>query len=137
MDSPSSLALIGIVGTVVAGLFKLLNDTIKANTKAVEKMAAETGKVAAEAVLSRKVQERGFEEAKQRNGHLGEQNVQITELIVAQTPVLEAIKESSQTNAETNARVEKVLRDSAKTLTQTESDKSEAAETVKDTLAHK
>ncbi|MDQ0923352.1 Mg2+ and Co2+ transporter CorA [Pseudarthrobacter sp. W1I19] len=130
MDSPSSLALIGIVGTVVAGLFKLVTDTIKANTIAVKEMADSSRKIA-------EATEKGNREAKERNGHLGEQNVQITQLIVGQTDVLSDIKESSQTTADTTARVEKVLRDSAKTLTQTETDKSEAAETVKDTLAQK
>lgn len=130
MDSPSSLALIGIVGTVVAGLFKLVTDTIKANTKAIEKMADSSQKIA-------DATEKGNREAKERNGHLGEQNVQITELIVGQTTVLNDIQASSKATADTTARVEKVLVQSAHTLTQTESDKSEAAESVKETLAHK
>lgn len=130
MDSPSSLALIAIVGTVVAGLFKLLTDTIKANTIAVKDMAESNNKIA-------EATEKGNREAKERNGHLGEQNVQITQLIVSQTDVLSDIKTSSQTTADTTARVEQVLLDSAQILTQTESDKSEATETVKDTLAHK
>jgi hypothetical protein len=60
-SSPVILALIAIVGTIVAGLFKLLND----NTKALIALVEET--------------RTGNREAKERNGHLGEQNIQLGE----------------------------------------------------------
>lgn len=69
-----ALAAIGLTGTILAAvvtpLFKLLN----ANTAALNNIA-ETNK---ELV---KETRKGNKEAAQRNGHLGEQNIQITELI--------------------------------------------------------
>lgn len=61
--SEISLALIAIVGSVITALFKLLND----NTKVQRELVEET--------------RRGNREAAERNGHLGEQNIQITHLI--------------------------------------------------------
>lgn len=61
--SEITLALIAIVGSVITALFKLLND----NTKVQRELVEETRK--------------GNREAAERNGHLGEQNIQITELI--------------------------------------------------------
>lgn len=69
-----ALAAIGLTGTILAAvvtpLFKLLN----ANTAALNNIA-ETNK---ELV---KETRKGNREAALRNGHLGEQNIQITELI--------------------------------------------------------
>lgn len=70
-ESTIILSLIGIVGTVVTALFKLLNANTRAqteSTKAMQALVAETRK--------------GNREAAQRNGHLGEQNIKITELII-------------------------------------------------------
>lgn len=64
MTEATILALVAIVGTVITALFKLLNDNTKALTALVEE--------------SRK----GNVEAAKRNGHLGDQNIKITELIV-------------------------------------------------------
>ena len=58
----SNLALIGILATVVTGLFKLLRD----NTKALERVAVAT--------------EQGAQEAKERNGHLGTQTLQVAKI---------------------------------------------------------
>lgn len=72
MTEATVLALVAIVGSVVAGLFKLLTDNTKAqseNTKAMKALVAETRK--------------GNVEAAQRNGHLGEQNENITSMIIA------------------------------------------------------
>lgn len=77
---PVNLALVAIVGTVITGLFKLLND----NTKALYKLVHSSEKVA-------EATQRAAREAKQRNGHLGdqtikigEQNVQIVKLLQTQ-----------------------------------------------------
>ena len=68
-SDPTTLALIAIVGTVITALFKLLND----NTKALTKVAHSSDLVAKATTKSAK-------EAKDRNGHLGEQNVQIAQI---------------------------------------------------------
>jgi len=107
MDSTAvPLAAIGLVATVLAvvvtPMFALLRNATKAqeaNTKALEKMAASTDKVAAATV-------KGNAEAKQRNGHLGEQNVQIATMLTAQTSKLANIEDS-------NNRVAEILTDSA------------------------
>lgn len=76
-----SIAAIGLVGTILAlvvtPLFKLLNANTKAqekNTEAFQSLVAETKK--------------GNDEAAQRNGHLGEQNIQITDMIAKHTEVM-------------------------------------------------
>ena len=64
------LALVAIIAAVIPALFKLLSDNTKASieqTKALQAIADAT--------------KNGNREAKIRNGHLGEQNVQITEMI--------------------------------------------------------
>lgn len=61
-NSEITLALIAIVGTVITALFKLLND----NTKALQALVAET--------------KDGNDKAEARNGHLGNQNVEIANI---------------------------------------------------------
>jgi hypothetical protein len=112
-------AFVTIVGTVITTLFKLLSE----NTKVTSALVEET--------------KTGNAEAKQRNGHLGEQNIQITELITSQSPILAAIRDSNDRNAKTNAEALKLLKSSADTLVKTETDKTEATAGVKDTLARK
>lgn len=102
MDNAITLALVSILGAVITALFKMLTDTIKANTQAISRMAESSEKVA-------RVGEIGNFEAKERNGHLGEQNVQITELIVSQTETLRQIKDSCETTAETLVSVRDTL----------------------------
>jgi len=69
-----ALAAIGLTGTILAvvvtPLFKLLN----ANTAALNNIAKTNKELVKET-------RKGNREAAQRNGHLGEQNIQITELI--------------------------------------------------------
>lgn len=101
-NDPIILALIGIVATVITGLFKLLND----NTKALTKVAKSSEKVAMETA-------KGSREAKQRNGHLGDQNLKLAELVSAQGKDIAAIKQSSQGNYMANAQVAKILSNSA------------------------
>lgn len=75
-NSPVILALVGIVGAVITALFKLLAD----NTKALNALVDET--------------KTGNVEAKQRNGHLGEQNVQIATLVTHQGTDIAAIRQA-------------------------------------------
>lgn len=81
MTEATVLALVAIVGSVITALFKLLNDNTKAQNAtagAMKSLVEETRK--------------GNEEAAERNGHLGEQNIQITELIATHTTkTIEAI----------------------------------------------
>ena len=86
-DTAVSLALVGILATVVTALFKLLNDNTKAgqaNTEALKTIAVETKK--------------GNQEAKIRNGHLGQQNVQITEMIAALAVKMQNVEEQHVTH---------------------------------------
>lgn len=79
-ETPIALALIALIGTLAAGFFKLLGDTNKALTKLAdsgENQAKQMGKVA-------QATKQGADEAKQRNGHLGEQNLQIIKLVKSQ-----------------------------------------------------
>ena len=87
-NSPVMYALVGIIGTVVVSLFKLLGD----NTRALQRMAEATDKVAKTTEKVAQATEKGNEEAKQRNGHLGEQNVQIAQLITKQSTDIAAIR---------------------------------------------
>lgn len=94
-DGGVTLALIAIVGTVITALFKLLND----NTKALTKVAHSSQLVAQATNKSAK-------EAKDRNGHLGEQNLQIAKLVNDQNKDVASIKDS-------NALIAKTLSNSA------------------------
>lgn len=112
-NSTVPLAAIGLVATILAvvvtPLFTLLKNATKAqeaNTHALEKMALSTDKVAAATVI-------GNDEAKQRNGHLGEQNVQITELIMGQNKDISSIKTATEITASTNMKVAQILSKSA------------------------
>lgn len=70
-----TLALIAIIGSVITALFKLLSD----NTKALKALVDETAK--------------GNREAKERNGHLGEQSIQIAQLVKSsKKDVLDAVQ---------------------------------------------
>lgn len=89
-NSEVTLALIAIVGTVITALFKLLND----NTKALTKVAVSSEKVAVATAKSAK-------EAKQRNGHLGEQTLQLANLVTKQNSDLGDIKETNNQIATT------------------------------------
>lgn len=84
-DSTVPLAAIALVGTilglVVTPLFKLLN----ANTRATTALVNETRK--------------GNEEAKQRNGHLGDQSLKLAKLITAQNKDVVSIREATNRTA--------------------------------------
>lgn len=83
-ETPIALALIALIGTLAGGFFKLFQDQNKTHSKIADglKTLTESGNKQAEA--TREVAEaakKGNQEAAERNGHLGEQNVQITKLI--------------------------------------------------------
>ncbi len=98
----TTLALIGVVGAVITGMFKLLAD----NTRALNKVAKSSEKVAAATTKSAK-------EAKQRNGHLGEQNIKIVELITGQNAALSSLQETGWQNAKANKKTVEILSKSA------------------------
>ncbi len=87
-DSTVTLALVAIVSAVITALFKLLND----NTKALGKLVDETAK--------------GNNEAKERNGHLGDQSIHLAQLVKSQNKDVASIKDS-------NAKVASILSKSA------------------------
>jgi hypothetical protein len=122
----SVLALIAIVGTVITALFKLLND----NTKALGQLVDSNAKIA-------QATERGAREAKERNGHLGEQSIQIATLVRDQNKDVSEIKGIQHEIAATNTDIKHILQASAVTLTHTESNKTEAAGKVRDALIDK
>lgn len=68
-------------------------DERKALTEAIAKMAESNQLIAAATT-------KGNEEAKQRNGHLGEQNIQITKLITDQNKDVHQMRESTRLTAE-------------------------------------
>jgi len=88
MNDAVTLALIAIIAAVIPALFKLLND----NTKAVNKMAESNGLIANATI-------KGNNEAKQRNGHLGEQNIQLANMLAAQTIQLSSISNTLTSSA--------------------------------------
>lgn len=95
MSDQVTLALIGMIGAIIAGFFKMIdsqNKNQKELTKAVNILSVNSDKQTKASLAIAKETKQGNIEAKERNGHLGEQNVQITELIAAHTEkTIEAI----------------------------------------------
>lgn len=91
--STITLAALGLISAILAlvvtPLFKLLN----ANTRALDKVANASREVAT-------ATKKGAEEAKQRNGHLGDQNLKLAELVTAQNKDVVSIKDSTAKTAE-------------------------------------
>lgn len=86
MSDQTIALLLGTFGTIIAGFFKLINDQNKVHGKIVEGLTKleTSGNAQAEAMqLVAAETKQGNKESAKRNGHLGEQNVQITELITA------------------------------------------------------
>ncbi len=73
-DVTVPLAALGLVSAILALVVTPLFSLLKANTKALEKVAKSSEKVATATQKSAK-------EAKQRNGHLGEQSKMIADLV--------------------------------------------------------
>lgn len=108
VTSPDTPLVIGAFVTLIGGFFALakvmLNQASRdreADRKerthlaaAITLMAKNSGKVAAATT-------KGAEEAKQRNGHLGEQNIHIAELVANQSDDIASIKASNDKIAET------------------------------------
>lgn len=123
MDGIAITAVLAGTGAIIALFIKYISsrDTMQekrdeifakalaVNTKAMEAVAKSSQEVALETA-------KGNREAKERNGHLGEQNIQITQLITGQNKDLAAIRASSQDSADTNVRTVKVLEMNAATL---------------------
>lgn len=84
MSDQTVIALLGIFGSITAGFFKLINDQNKVHGKIADGLEAlkDSGVAQAEAMKEvAKETKQGNKESAKRNGHLGEQNVQITKLI--------------------------------------------------------
>lgn len=78
VSDPVLLGTIGVVTALMAGFFKVISSQTKANeklSKTMDKMADSSCKVAQEL-------RKGNKEAKERNGHLGEQTEKIAELVI-------------------------------------------------------
>lgn len=84
-----ALAAIGLTGTIMAFVVKPLFVLLKDNTKASNANAAATTELVKET-------RKGNKEAAKRNGHLGEQNVQIAELVKHQNTDVKEIKKSNE-----------------------------------------
>lgn len=82
MDNSVSLAAIGLVSLILAAVVKPLFTLLKENTKAQNENVNALKSLVTET-------RKGNKEAAERNGHLGEQNIQITELITKHTAVME------------------------------------------------
>lgn len=92
-----ALAAIGLVTVILTFVVKPLFGLLKANTAATTaqaKAAASQAEAMRELV---KETRKGNQEAKERNGHLGEQNIQITELIAKMNT---SVTEAAQKNYE-------------------------------------
>ncbi len=89
-DTSVVLALVAIVGSVITALFALLNK----NTKALNRVARASDSVAEATAQSAK-------EAKERNGHLGDQSLKLAALVSAQNKDIEEVKVNTGNIAET------------------------------------
>lgn len=82
-DITVPLAAIGLVGSILALVVTPLFSLLRANTKALDKVAVASEKVAKE-------HKKGNQEAKERNGHLAELVIQTSENTVE---ALKSVKE--------------------------------------------
>lgn len=85
-DSTVPLAAIALVGSILALVVTPLFSLLRANTKALEKLVASSEKVA-------HATQRGADEAKERNGHLGEQSLHLASLVSAGNQDMKAVKD--------------------------------------------
>ena len=96
MDSAVVLSAFGIFSAMVLGLFKIID----AQTRAVIMLAKN---IEENTATSRDIVEEtrtGNREAAERNGHLGEQNIEIAKLVIKQNKDVKAIRKSNH-NIET------------------------------------
>lgn len=106
MNSPDLVIIIGSFAGMLVGFFTIMRYTLKqgsddrtsdrkerqALTEAIKKMATSTDKVAQATI-------KGNNEAKQRNGHLGEQSLQLATMLTAQTVQLTSISNTLTSSA--------------------------------------
>ena len=91
MDSAVVLSAFGIFSAMVLGLFKI----IATQTQAVVLLAKN---IEENTAISRDIVEEtrtGNREAAERNGHLGEQNIEIAKLVIKQNKDVKAIRKSN------------------------------------------
>lgn len=94
MDSSTvPLAAIALVGSILALVVTPLFALLRANTKALDNLVASSEKVASATTKS-------AEEAKQRNGHLGDQSMKLAELVKSQNKDVEEVKLNTARTAE-------------------------------------
>lgn len=81
---PVILALITLITFLATGFFKLVNEQVKVHGKIAKGLEGLTKSGDKQATAMREIAretKQGNKESAKRNGHLGEQNVQITQLI--------------------------------------------------------
>lgn len=96
MSDQTIALLLGTFGAIITGFFKLINDQNKVHSKIAEGLSKleTSGNAQANAMqdIARETKQ-GNKESAKRNGHLGEQNVQITKLITAaRADMLDAVE---------------------------------------------
>ena len=91
MDSAVVLSAFGIFSAMVLGLFKIIDAQTKVTALLAKNIEENTA-------TSRDIVEEtrtGNREAAERNGHLGEQNIEIAKLVIKQNKDVKAIRKSN------------------------------------------
>jgi len=91
MDSAVFLAVLAVFSTMVVGLFKIIDTQNKAQALLAENLKDNTDSNREIADATNK----GNEEAKIRNGHLGEQNIKIAKLVTSQNTDVKGIRNTN------------------------------------------
>jgi len=91
MDSAVFLAVLAVFSTMVVGLFKIIDTQNKAQALLAENLKenTESNRLIAEATT------KGNEEARIRNGHLGDQNIKIAKLVKSQNADVKGIRDTN------------------------------------------
>lgn len=85
MSDQTIIALIGLFGAITAGFFKLLKDQQKVHEKladGMEKVAKSSDKQAKEMAKVANATIRSADEAKERNGHLADMQIQQADRVI-------------------------------------------------------
>ena len=152
MDSSDLVIVVGSIAAMLAGFFATMRYILnqgatdrldatnerKALTLAITKMAASTEKVAVATT-------KGNNEAKERNGHLGEQNVKLATMVAVQTTQLTGINatltssaillvKDTKTAFEGTQAVAELLKTSVETLASNTETAHQGTENVRKTL---
>ena len=91
MDSAVILSAFGIFSAMVLGLFKIIDTQTRAVVVLAKNIEENTA-------ISRDIVEEtrtGNREAAERNGHLGEQNIEIAKLVIKQNKDVKGIRKSN------------------------------------------